>query len=67
MLMKLKAIPLRKASVCDDILSWNGKSKGLVDSKSAYSLAFEDDTNDSPIEGKWIWKFNCFPKIQIFQ
>lgn len=64
MLMKLKAIPLRKASICDDIR--DGKSKGLFDIKSAYNLAFEDDIGDNPFEGKWIWKFNCFPKVQIF-
>ena len=65
-LLTLKAIPLRKASVCKDILCWDGKAKGLFDSKHAYNLAFGEVGPTFSFDGRWIWKLKCYPKMHLF-
>ena len=39
LLLPFKAIPIRKASCCTDMLSWDGNDKGNFDSNHAYKLA----------------------------
>ena len=53
-LLTLKTIPLRKASVGKDILCWDGKAKGLFDSKHAYNLAFGEVGPAFSFDGRWI-------------
>ena len=65
-LLILKAIPLRKASVGKDILCWDGKAKGLFDSKHAYNLAFGEVGPTFSFDDKWIWKLKCYPKMHLF-
>ena len=65
-LLTLKAIPLRKASVCKDIFCWDGKAKGLFDSKHAYNLAFGEVGPTFSFDGRWIWKLKCYPKMHLF-
>ena len=37
-----------------------------TDSRNAYLLAIDDDPNETDFHGKWIWKLNVMPKIQVF-
>lgn len=53
-LMALKAIPLRKASVSNDKLCWDGKAKGFFDSKHASNLAFAIVGHTFSFDGRWI-------------
>lgn len=66
LLLTFKAIPIRKASTSSDKLSWDGNAKGNFDSNHAYKLAFEEESPHPSFEGKWLWKLNTLPKIQIF-
>ena len=65
-LLTLKTIPLRKASVGKDILCWDGKAKGLFDSKHAYNLAFGEVGPAFSFDGRWIQKLKCYPKMHLF-
>ena len=37
-----------------------------TDSRNAYLLATDDDPIEADFQGKWIWKLNVMPKIQVF-
>lgn len=60
------AIPLRRISQREDQLNWISSSNGDFDSKNAYLLAIGENPKCLNFHGKWLWKLNMPPKIQVF-
>ena len=60
------ATPLRRISQREDQLCWISNSNGEFDSKNAYLLAIGENPESPDFHGKWLWKLNMPPKIQVF-
>ena len=62
---ELQATPISFVRRNDDRLAWKPSPKGSFELKSAYLLAI-DTLPDLGFQGRWIWKLDTLPRIQIF-
>ena len=62
---ELPATPISYVRRNEDRLAWKPSSRGSFDLKSAYLLAI-DPLLDPVFQGRWIWKLDTLPRIQIF-
>lgn len=63
LLLPFKAILIKKALYCTDILSQDGNAKGIFDSNHAYKLALDEDRPHFVFEGKQLWKLDTLPYL----
>ena len=45
---------------------WKYSKDGEFSTNSAYQLANQGETSDTPFQGQWIWKLDILPKIANF-
>ncbi|GKU88076.1 hypothetical protein SLEP1_g2381 [Rubroshorea leprosula] len=61
----IKANPISKIGLGNDLYSWKGSRDGSFSMKVAYLMA--KGVNPNPImDWKWTWKIHTLPKIQCF-
>ena len=62
---EIQAIPIPILTRGIDKIAWSPSPKGTFDLKSAYCLAINPLKTET-FAGKWIWKLNTLPRIQMF-
>ena len=62
---EIQATPIPFVRRNEDRLAWKLSPRGSFELKSAYLLAI-DPLPDPGFQGKWIWKLDTLPRIQMF-
>ena len=62
---EIQAIPTPILTRGIDKIAWSPSPKGTFELKSAYCFAI-DPSKTETFAGKWIWKLNTLPRIQMF-
>jgi len=63
---KIKFVPIQNFRNRRDTIMWKYSKDGEFSTNSAYQLANQGETSDTPFQGQWIWKLDILPKIANF-